>query len=85
MLAMDIFITLITLTMALLLLNVNGLRDIDKLNSVFSAIKSRHANITFLQETFWDDNFNERYKHLWEGKIFYNNCVHIKIRGEWLY
>ena len=68
MLAMDIFITLITVTMALLSLNVNGLRDIDKLNSVFAAIKSRHANITFLQETFWNDNFIERYKHYGKGK-----------------
>ena len=50
--------------------------DIDKLNSVFAAIKRRHPNITFLQETFWDDNVIERYKHLWEGKIFYNNCPH---------
>ena len=58
---------------ALLSLNVNGLRDIDKLNSVFAAIKSRHANIKYLQETFWDDNVIEIYKHLWEGKIFYKN------------
>ena len=62
-------------------LNVNGLRDIDKLNSVFAAIKIRHANITFLQETFWNDNFIERYKHLWEVEIFYNNCPHKNRRG----
>ena len=67
--------------MALLSLNVNGLMDIDKLNLVFAGIKSKHANITFLQETFWDDNFIERYKHLWEGKIFYNNCPHKNRRG----
>ena len=78
---MDIFITLITVTMALLSLNVNGLRDIDKLNSVFAAIKSRYANIIFLQETLWDDNFIERYKHLWEGKIIYNNCPLKNRRG----
>ena len=57
---MDMFITFSTITMVLLSLNVNGLRDVDKLNSVFAAIKNRHAKITFLQETFWDDNFIQR-------------------------
>ena len=47
----------------------------DKLNSVLAAIKSK-----FLLETFWDDNFIERYKHLWERKIFYNNCPHINVK-----
>ena len=48
---------------------------------MFAAIKSRHANITFLQETFWNDNIIERYKHLWEGKIIYNNCPTKNRRG----
>ncbi len=62
-------------TMILLMsLNVNGLRDINKMKTVFTTIKSKHCHITFLQETFWDDNFIEQYKHLWEGKILYNNC-----------
>ena len=67
--------------MALLSLNVNGLRDIDKMNSVFTTIKHKHASITFLQETFWDNDFIERYKHLWEGKIYYNNCPNKNRRG----
>ena len=45
--------------MALLSLNVNGLRDrpIDKMNSVFTTIKYKQANIIFLQETFCDNDF----------------------------
>ena len=48
-------------------LNVNGLRNIGKINNVFAASKRKHSYITFLQETFWDDKFIENYKHLWEG------------------
>ena len=80
MLRMD-YIKMFLALMALLSLNVNGLRNIDKMNSVFTTIKHKHANITFLQETFWDNDFIERYKRLWEGKIYYNNCPNKNRRG----
>ena len=78
---MDLITNFTIVIMLLLSLNVNGLRDIDKLKSVFTSIKSRHATITLLQETFWDDHFIETHKHLWDGKIFYNNCPNKNRRG----
>ena len=54
--------------------NVNGLRDLQKMDSVFSIVKNTYANVIFLQETFWDDNFIETYKHKWDGSLYYNNC-----------
>ena len=69
------------MSMIILSWNVNGLRDVNKMNTVISVIKETHAKITFLQETFWDDNFIETYKHLWNGKIYYNNCNNEKRKG----
>ena len=66
--------------MALLSLNVNGLRDIDKMNSVFTTIKNKHANIFFYSTPF-GIMIIERYIHLWEGKIYYNNCPNKNRRG----
>ena len=53
------YIKMFLALMALLSLNVNGLRDrpIDKMNSVFTTIKYKQANIIFLQETFCDNDF----------------------------
>ena len=78
---MDLVMNFEIIIMLLLSLNVNGLRDIDKLKSVFTSIKSRHATITLLQETYWDDHFIENHKYLWNGKRFYNNCSNKNKRG----
>ena len=51
-------------------LNCNGCRGLDKLNDI---ITSSRADILCLQETHWNDNFIERYKHLIKGKVIYSN------------
>ena len=79
---MKLYIKLTFIAMILLLsFNVNGLRDVNKMKDVFAIIKSKHSHITFLQETFWDENFICQYKHLWGGKIFYNNSPLNNRRG----
>ena len=61
--------------------NVNGLRDIEKLDYVFETFQNSYASVCFVQETFWDDSFIERYKHKWPGKVFYNNCPYDNRKG----
>jgi len=61
--------------------NINGLRKVEKLKYVFSTIQQANIGITFLQETFWDDEFIENYKHLWNGHILYNNYNVTNRRG----
>ena len=63
---------------ALLSLNVNGLSDIDKLNSVFAAIKSRHVNIQFYRKHFGMTMLLKDINTYGKGKYF------ITIGGEWL-
>lgn len=61
--------------------NVNGLRDLVKLKSVFTTAKDCHADIICLQETFWDNDFIDMYSHLWDGHIIYNNCPYDNRKG----
>ena len=61
--------------------NVNGLRDLRKMQEVFTTVKNCHSSLCFLQETFWDNQFIERYKHLWDGDIIFNNCPHENRKG----
>lgn len=61
--------------------NVNGLRDVHKINKVFTSLNESYVGIACLQETFWDDDFIAKFKHLWDGEIFFNNYSHDKRRG----
>ena len=54
----------------LIYFNVNGLKDANKMNSVFATINSKHYHISFYLETFWDDFFIDNINILWEGKYF---------------
>ncbi len=78
----NIFLSLFLFSFMLILSwNVNGLRDLNKMEQIFASIKESHASLCFLQETFWDDSFIERYKHLWDGTILYNNCPNNNRKG----
>jgi exonuclease III len=67
--------------MLILSWNVNGLRNVDKMKNVFASIKASHAYIACIQETFWDEEFIENYKHLWDGTMYYNNCQYAHRKG----
>ena len=40
---------------------------------IFSLLDEKKYDIIGLQETHWVDEFIENYKHLWKGRIIYNN------------
>ncbi len=48
---------------------------------MFHSLCNLNASVTCLQETFWDDQFIECYKHLWKGRILYNNHPDSHRRG----
>ena len=54
--------------------NTNGLRNVKKFENVIAEILNSKSQITFLQETYWNEEFISKYKHLWPGKIYYSNC-----------
>jgi exonuclease III len=56
---------------SILSFNANGLRNVNKVQSIFNIINDRHFDIVFLQETFWDLDFINGISHLWEGKILH--------------
>ena len=53
--------------------NCNGLCDVNKMKMVFSLFQEKRFDIIGLQETHWKDDFIEKYKHLWNGDIYYDN------------
>ncbi len=67
--------------MSILSWNVNGLRDVDKMKTVFATARNSFAKMICLQETFWDDQFIRSYEHLWDGKIIFNNCPYEHRKG----
>lgn len=54
-------------------LNVNGLCSIDKMKSFFALCETNNYDIVALQETHWNDNLINSYKHLWNGEILFCN------------
>ena len=44
-----------------------------KMKILFSLFVEKKYDIIGLQETHWKDEFIQRYKHLWNGEIIYNN------------
>lgn len=54
-------------------INVNGLRNRDKVKAVFGLLTDWRCDYCLLQETFWDNEFVEEIKHLWDGVIFHSN------------
>lgn len=54
-------------------INANGLRDVNKIKSLFITCDIYKWDVLCLQETFWDDAFMNTVKKLWDGDIIYNN------------
>lgn len=53
--------------------NVNGLRNVEKIDNVLSIAKENRVDFFVLQETFWDDSSIQTVRKKWEGDIFYSN------------
>lgn len=53
--------------------NCNGLKSINNFEKCMSLIDDRKFGIVFLQETFWNDDYIEGIKHLYDGDIYYSN------------
>jgi len=65
--------TLIFMALNIYSINVNGLRNYDKIKAVFGLLADWRCDYCLLQETFWDDDFVNEIKYLWDGDIFYSN------------
>ena len=62
------------MSISLASVNCNGLRNVSKLQNVFSHFQLNKFDIICLQETFWNDDFvNSTVKFNWDGDIFYSN------------
>ena len=70
---------LITIMVIVTSWNCNGLCNINKLKMIFSLLDEKKYDIIGLQETHWVDEFIENYKHLWKGRIIYNNSNKLKM------
>jgi exonuclease III len=56
--------------------NCNGLSNINKVNCIFALCVERKYDIVCLQETFWNNDFIEKFERdqtIWEGENFYSN------------
>lgn len=53
-------------------LNVRGLRNKSKRETVFEFLKQKHVNIAFLQETYCTSDFVETFRNNWNGKVFHS-------------
>ena len=50
-------------------LNVRGIRNKIKRNSIFRWLNDQKADIALLQETFLDEELNKRISNEWSGEI----------------
>ena len=79
---MQMFSLLFLCTMiSIISLNANGLRNQNKIQSLFTLFNEYKYDIICLQETFWDDNFISYVKTQWSGKLFVSNCTELNRRG----
>ncbi|KAK6165442.1 hypothetical protein SNE40_022369 [Patella caerulea] len=57
-------------------INVNGLTNVNKFSNLIANFQSESLDFVCVQETHWDDNFINSYKHLWSGDIYFSNSKH---------
>ena len=58
-------------------LNCNGLRNLTKMDELFTYLKMEKFDVILLQETFWDWPMHEQACKVWDGTIissFYSDC-----------
>ncbi|CAC5397692.1 unnamed protein product [Mytilus coruscus] len=58
--------------------NCNGLRCVNNFQNFVSVIGDKKISIVLLQETFWDNNYVDSIKHLYQGKITCNNGLNCR-------
>lgn len=58
--------------LSILSLNVRGLRDHKKRNTLFYWVKKKQSDIIFLQETYWTDDLIHQIEREWEGECILN-------------
>jgi len=56
-------------------ININGLQCVNKLEQLCVTLETMHTDIAIIQETHWDNNFFEKYKHKYNGKIYASNYI----------
>ena len=61
------------LAFTLISINSQGLRGVNRRQSVFHLIKKQKYDITFLQETHWTDELQTDILREWKGQILFNN------------
>jgi len=71
--SMAVQILILSIMAAILSWNVNGLREINKIEKVFQIGAEKKVDILILQETFWDENIIQIVKQKWKGDIYYSN------------
>lgn len=58
--------------LSILSINVRGLRDHKKRNTLFYWVKKKQSDIIFLQETYWTDDLIHQIEREWEGECILN-------------
>lgn len=63
----------ITIMVVIISININGLMCVNKFESLCASLNDMRADITLIQETHWNNEFFERYKHKYEGAVYASN------------
>ncbi|CAC5360931.1 unnamed protein product [Mytilus coruscus] len=53
--------------------NCNGLKNVNNFQNYVSVLYDRHISFSLLQETFWDDDYVNDIRHMYEGVIYESN------------
>ena len=56
-------------------LNVRGLNNSNKRQTIFQWLKTKHKGIVFLQETYSQEKYESEWMSDWGNKIIYSHTV----------
>ena len=68
-----LFFALCLFTFNIVSINTQGLRSINRRQTVFNLIKKQKYDIIFLQETYWTNDLKDVILKEWRGDISFNN------------
>ncbi|CAC5411515.1 unnamed protein product [Mytilus coruscus] len=54
-------------------INDSGLKNFNNFQNYVSVLYKRHISFSHLQETFWDDDYVNGIRHMYEGVIYESN------------
>ena len=63
----------ISLACNLVTLNVKGIRDKTKRESIFTWLKDKQADVAFLQETYSTIEIEDEWRSLWDGNVYFSH------------